>query len=163
MSTRQSKPARNATQSVVGGPDYILLGTVIVLIVLGILILSSVSAILSQEKFGTTFYFLSHQILFGLIPGIILAFLFFKIKLTFLKKWAPFLLLINLVLIGMVFLPKIGTEFRGASRWVNLGPISFQPTEFLKLTFILYLAAWLAGRTEKISSRKKEKLELELQ
>lgn len=60
-------------------------------------------------------------------------------------------------MVGMVLLPEIGTTFRGSSRWLSLGPISFQPTEFLKLTFILYLSAWLAGRTEKISSRKKEK------
>ena len=140
-----------------GKPDYILLGTVIVLIVLGILILSSVSAILSQEEFGTTFYFLSHQILFGLVPGIILGFLAFKANLPFLKKISPVFLLINLGMVGLVLLPQIGTTFRGSSRWLNLGPISFQPTEFLKLTFILYLSTWLAGRTEKISSRKTEK------
>lgn len=145
MSTRQGKP------------DHILLGTIIVLIMLGVLILSSVSAILSQEKFGTTFYFLSHQILFGLVPGIILGFLAFKINLSALKKISPVFLLINLGMLGMVFLPKIGTVFRGSSRWLNLGPISFQPSEFLKITFILYLSAWLASRSEKISSRKTEK------
>jgi len=128
-------------------PDYILVGVVVILVVLGILILSSVSASLSQEKFGTTYYFLNHQLLFGLLPGIILAFLAFKIRLDFLKKWAPVLLLINLILLAMVFLPKIGVEAGGATRWLSLGPISFQPSEFLKLTFILYLAAWLTSRT----------------
>lgn len=135
-----------------GRPDYILVGTVVILIVLGILILASVSASLSQEKFGTTYYFLNHQLLFGLLPGIILAFLAFKIRLDFFKKWAPLLLLINLILLAMVFLPPIkflvgGAEAGGATRWLSLGPISFQPAEFLKLTFILYLAAWLTSRT----------------
>jgi cell division protein FtsW len=127
-------------------PDYILVGVVVILVVLGILILASVSASLSQEKFGTTYYFLNHQLLFGLLPGIILAFLAFKVRLDFLKKWAPVLLLINLVLLAMVFLPKIGAGAGGASRWLSLGPISFQPSEFLKLTFVLYSAAWLASR-----------------
>jgi cell division protein FtsW len=133
-------------------PDYLLFGTVIILMVLGILILASVSASLSQEKFGTTYYFLNHQLLFGFLPGIFLAFLAFKIRLDFLKKWAPILLLINLILLAMVFLPKIGAGAGGATRWLSLGPISFQPSEFLKLTFILYLAAWLTGRAPQQSA-----------
>jgi len=128
-------------------PDYILIGAVVVLLVLGILILASVSASLSQERFGSTFYYLNHQFLFGLLPGVLLAFLAFKIRLDFLKKWTLILLLINLILLAMVFLPKIGGSLGGAARWINLGPISFQPAEFLKLTFLLYLAAWLTGRT----------------
>jgi cell division protein FtsW len=129
-----------------GKPDYILIIVTLFLIALGILILANVSAPFSLEKFGTTYYFLNHQLFFGLLPGLLLAFLVFGIPLDFLKKWAPFLLLINLVLLALVFLPGIGFAFRGASRWINLGPISFQPSEFLKLTFILYLAAWLASR-----------------
>ena len=128
-------------------PDYILIGVSAILIVLGILILASVSASLSQERFGTTYYFLNHQLLFGLIPGVFLAFLAFRINLAFLKKWAPLLLLINIVFLAIVFLPKVGAGAGGAARWLNLGPISFQPSEFLKLTFILYLAAWLTSRT----------------
>jgi len=130
-----------------GNPDYILIIVTAILIILGIIILASVSASLSQERFGTTYYFLNHQLLFGLIPGIFLAFLAFRIKLAFLKKWALILLLINLILLAMVFLPKVGAGAGGAARWLNLGPISFQPSEFLKLTFIFYLAAWLGSRT----------------
>ena len=126
-------------------PDYILIIVTVILIILGIIILTNVSAPLSLERFGTTYYFLNHQLLFGLLPGLILAFLAFRIRLDFLKKWAPLLLLINLILLALVFLPGLGFEFRGAARWINLGPISFQPSEFLKLTFILYLAAWLAS------------------
>jgi len=129
-------------------PDYILIAATGFLIVLGILILSSVSATLSQEKFENPFYFLSHQLFFGLIPGIVLAFLVFKIKLSFLRKWSPFLLLINLGLLGMVFLPKIGVSLGGATRWIDLKIISLQPAEFLKLTFFLYLASWLESKTQ---------------
>jgi cell division protein FtsW len=130
-------------------PDYVLVGVTAILIILGITILASVSASISQEKFGNTYYFLNHQLLFGLIPGVLLGFLAFRINLSFLKKIAPILLLINLVLLGMVFLPIIGSKETGAARWIGLGPVSFQPSEFLKLTFILYLAAWLTSRTEK--------------
>jgi len=128
-------------------PDSILVMVTAILIVLGILVLASVSSPISQEKFGKSYYLLNHQILFGLIPGLILAFLALRIRLDFLKKWAPVLLLVNLVFLAMVFLPKIGTEVGGATRWILLGPFSFQPAEFLKLTFILYLTVWLTSRT----------------
>ncbi len=141
-------------------PDYILITTCGILIIFGVLILSSVSATLSYENFGTPFYFLSHQIFFGLIPGIILAFILYKINLSLLKKWSPILLLLNLFLLGMVFLPKVGVYSGGATRWLDLKFFSFQPAEFLKLTFFLYLAAWIESKIQpqkgfsKITKRK---------
>jgi len=83
----------------------------------------------------------------NIVIGLALGFLAFKINLDLLKKWAPFLLLGNLVLVSMVFLPVIGVSAGGATRWLNLGFTSLQPSEFLKLTFILYLASWLNTRT----------------
>lgn len=134
--------------------DYWLLASVVVLLVLGILILASVSAIFSQKRAGTTTYFLVHQLVFGLLPGLVLGFIVFKIPLLFLKKIAPVLILANLLLMALVFVPKIGITAGGASRWINLGFTSFQPSEFLKLVFILYLSVWLASRTNDIGAKK---------
>jgi len=136
--------------------DYPLLITVVILMVLGILILASVAAGPSQQKVGQVTYFLFHQILWGIAPGILLAYLFFKLPTSFFRKWAWFFILANLFLMFLVFMPKIGMAAGGAARWIRLGPISFQPSEFLKLTFILYLSAWLANRVE----GKKQKKEL---
>ncbi len=120
---------------------------------MGVLILASVSAPFSQGKFGNPYYFLIHQAIFGLLPGSILAFMLLKINLEKLKKIAPLLLLINLVLLIMVFLPFIGSRTGGSASWLDFRIISFQPSEFLKFTFILYLASFLASREEK-SNRK---------
>jgi len=127
-------------------PDYIFLIISALLIVSGILILASVSASLGQEKFGDVYYFLRRHLLYGIIPGIFLGFLAFKFPLSLLKKLAFPLLLLNLLFLGLVFLPKIGLSFGGATRWINLGLFSFQPSEFFKLTFLIYLAAWLTSR-----------------
>ncbi|MBZ9569440.1 cell division protein FtsW [Patescibacteria group bacterium] len=124
-------------------PDYILIGVLVILVILGVLIVYSVSASFSQERFGQTFYYLKRQILFGFLPGAILAFLFFKIPLAFLKKIVLILFLISLGFLGMVFIPNLGVSIGGATRWISLGPVSFQPSELLKLTFIIYLASWL--------------------
>lgn len=138
-------------------PDYILLGASIFLVIFGILILASVSAVFSQREFGEPTYFLFHQIIFGLIPGIILGYIAFKLPIASLKKWAPIFLLVVLLFMALVFVPKIGTALGGASRWINLGQFSFQPSEFLKIAFILYLAAWLTSRTKaKIKEQKKD-------
>ncbi|MCH8986851.1 hypothetical protein IIA94_01640, partial [Patescibacteria group bacterium] len=86
-------------------PDSILLGISIVLLFVGILILASVSSSFSLAKFGTTFYFLNHQILLGLIPGLLLAIIAFFIPLEFFRKFSLLFLLVNMVLLAMVFLP----------------------------------------------------------
>jgi len=137
--------------------DYILAIVVAVLVILGILVLASVSATFSQEKFGRTTYYLFHQMICGLVLGIILGFVAFKIKLSTLKKWAWLFILINLIFMALVFIPRLGIVAGGAPRWMNLGFVSFQPSEFLKLTFIFYLSAWLTSRTIKKSFKKTKK------
>lgn len=127
-------------------PDYILLAVSSILVVIGILMLASISPGLSWQKFNNSFYFLLHQIGLGLIPGLILAYIAFRIDLEVLRKYAPWLLLINLIFLALVFAPQIGVKVGGASRWLVFGSVSFQPAELLKITFILYLSAWLSSR-----------------
>jgi len=138
-------------------PDYILLATVVILCSLGILALASVSGSVSIKKFGTPYYYLNHQLLYGFLPGILFLLLAFKFPLEKLKAWAHVLLLINLALMMFVFLPPFGASFGGASRWLIIGPISIQPSELLKITFLLYLSAWLSksGRAAKVQHVKK--------
>jgi cell division protein FtsW len=137
--------------------DYSILFICFALSIIGILILSSVSIVVSQQKFGHPFHFLNRQIFFGFLPGIILGYLFFKIKLSFLKKISPFLLLINLFLMTLIFVPYFGLSSGGASRWLNFKFFSFQPAEFLKITFFIYLAAWLEKRINELQFEKKQK------
>lgn len=132
-------------------PDYFLAAVCLLLLMSGIIILASVSAVFSLKTFDDSAYFLKHQLIWGLLPGIIIGLILYKIDLSLIKKWAPFVLLINLIFMVMVFLPWTGFRMEGSSRWVNLGFTSFQPSEFLKLTFIAYLAVWLSGQ----SSRQK--------
>jgi len=134
-----------------GQVDYILIFILVALILFGILILSAASSPFSLKKTGNPNYFLFRQLTYGLIPGLILGFLAFKIPLVKFKKWSFVLLLINILILAFVFLPKIGLGLRGASRWINLGLFSFQPSEFLKISSIIYFAAWLSRRKNNIS------------
>ena len=130
-------------------PDYILLGTCVILIALGVLILASVSAAVAPRKFDSTFYFLKHQLLFGLLPGIVLGLWAFKKDLTWFRKKASLLFFLNLILLLIVVFPKIIGSNNTTLRWLNLGPISFQPAELLKLTLILYWASWWSSFKDK--------------
>lgn len=129
-------------------PDFLLLGLSAALIVFGVLILGSVSSSFSIEKTGNPFYYSSHQLLFGLVPGLMLAFFVYLIPLDKIKKSSFVLLLLSIAFLMTVFLPVIGGETKGAYRWVGIGQFSFQPSELLKVAFIVYGAAWLAARRE---------------
>ncbi len=133
--------------------DYLLLGIVSILVLLGILMVFSSSAFLSQKKFGYPFYFLFHHLFFGILPGIILGYFIFKTPLYVLKKMSFWIFLANLFLMILVFLPGIGVKFGGAFRWIDLKFATFQPSELLKLTFLIYLSAWLSEK-EKASKRE---------
>ncbi len=125
-------------------PDYFLLALIFILTVFGLVILASASSELGKIKFNDSYYYLKHQIFNGLFPGIVGFLIAYFLSYRYYRKPAFLLLLANLILLGLVF-TSLGVRAGGASRWLAFGPITFQPAELLKLTFIIYLAAWLAN------------------
>ncbi len=108
--------------------------------------LSSASAVVSYDKFKSTYYYTIHQILFGLLPGLVCFYVASRIDYHVWERKAFFFLIASIGILLLVFLPGLGFEAGGAKRWVHLGPILFQPSEVVKLTFLLYLAAWLTKK-----------------
>jgi len=130
-------------------PDIFLLLCFFLLLLFGILAISTSSAPFSQTKFGDSFYYVKRQIILGLIPGFIVFLFFYKMNLNYLKRYSIFFILTCLFLTVLVFVPDIGVKIKGGARWIDLGPITFQPSEFLKLAFITYLASWLHSKIGK--------------
>lgn len=124
--------------------DPVLLGIASALVIFGLLVLASVSASFSMQRFGTPFYYFVHQIEYGLLPGLALGIGMFCLPLDRVRKGSFMSLVGTVALLFLVFMPVVGTKFGGAHRWISLGSFSFQPSEFLKLTSVLYLAAWLS-------------------
>lgn len=133
--------------------NYFLFFLVVFLNVFGLLFLATLSAPASLKQFGTTNYYLFHQALYGLLPALILGFLAFKVPLHYVKKFAPWIVLLNIIALSFIFLPFFGSRFWGAKRWLNFGFATIQPSEFLKLSAILYLSAWISNR---ISDQKQK-------
>jgi len=132
-----------------GNPDKILLGSIFSLIIFGLMMIASAGIIYSQTRFGDQYYFFRRQLIWGIFPGLIGFYFLQRIDYHFWKKMAVVFFLISLVLLVLVFVPSFGIKTYGASRWIQLGPLSFQPSEMLKLSIILYLALWLENKGAK--------------
>jgi len=126
--------------------NYPLFFLVAFLVGFGMLFLATLSALSSLRQFNTTNYYLIHQLIVGLLPGLILGFVAYKIPLHYLKRMVPIFLFLNLIALLLVFAPFIGSKFGGAQRWISIGKFTFQPSEFLKITAILYLSSWIASK-----------------
>jgi len=129
-------------------PDYVIVFSTFFLVVFGLVMLASASSDLGQEKFGDSYFYLKHQLLYGLSFGIIGFIAASKIYYKRYQHWALFLLIVTIGFLLLIFTP-IGVTSGGATRWLALGPLTFQPSELLKITFIVYLASWLSGKTER--------------
>lgn len=123
--------------------DFLLILSIASLLIVGLLVLFSVSAQLSIRTTGNVFSYVEHQLLVGVLPGLALGLTLFFIDLEKIKKLSLYFFLFSLFLTALVFIPKLGVEAGGARRWLKIGSFVFQPSELLKLSLPLYLAVWL--------------------
>ncbi len=131
--------------------DKTLFFTVLTLLALGLVMISSAGVIYSQTRFGDGYYFFKHQLFFGVLPGFAVLYFFQKIDYRVWKKFAVPFFLVAIIFLMLVFVPGVGSKVYGASRWIQLGPFSFQPSEMAKLAIVIYLAAWFESKgTKKI-------------
>lgn len=134
-----------------GHPDYFIMVCLALIVAFGLVMLASASSNLGKVKFNDTYYYLKHQLIYGLIPGIFGFFIVSRIYYRRYEKLALVFLIVSVALLSLVFTP-LGITAKGASRWLSFGPITFQPAEIVKITFILYLAAWLGRDKERPKS-----------
>ncbi len=130
----------------------ILLFGPLVLTGLGIIMIYSASSIFASCKFHDAGYFMKKQFLFA-IAGTLGMLLLMRVPYERLRRLAYPLWALCLGLLVCVLVPGIGTEIGGAVRWLRIGPLSFQPSEFAKLAVILLLAYSLSKKgRDKIKS-----------
>lgn len=128
------------------GIDRRLLVAFGLLVAVGLILLSSASAPLAFERFHDRGYFVRHQVLAGLLPGCLLAFLATRLRWSVLERVAAPVYILGVLLLGLVFLPGIGVTHGRTLSWLRLGPVTFQPAEIMKVGLILALAAWMTAR-----------------
>lgn len=123
-------------------PDFLLLASVGILLILGLFFLSSASSTAAFYKYGDSYFYVKQQITHGLLFGLLVFYLAVRIDYRFYRKLVPFFLGLSFVLLFLVLLTNLANDYGTARSWIVLGPYSFQPSELVKLLFILFLAAW---------------------
>lgn len=125
-------------------PDFIIFFTAIILLGIGLVMVFSSSAYTSEILRDDSFYFLRRQAFWSLLGISGMIFLanydYWKIK-----KYTKFLLLLNFILLGLTYTP-LGIEINGARRWVGVGGMTIQPSEFTKIALIIFTASFLSKK-----------------
>jgi cell division protein FtsW len=123
--------------------DPTLLVVVICLLSFGLLMVGSASMVISDKQYGYSFHYIIRQVIF-VVLGISGGWLATRVPLRVWEKSSRNLFIVSLVFLMLVLIPGIGLKINGSRRWLNLGFISLQVSEFVKLTSILYLSSYLS-------------------
>ena len=134
--------------------DKPFLFSVVALVFAGFLIFSSASLGLLAREGASFTSVATGQILIGILGGCVALLITTRINYRLYKKYALPLFLFSIFSTLLVFVPAIGFSAGGATRWIDLGFTTFQPAEFLKLGFVIYLAALLSANRAHIYSLK---------
>lgn len=130
-----------------GAPDFWLVALTMLLTIVGIVAVYSSSFVIALADFGDPYYFVIRQIIWAALGGVGLI-LMARMDYRRLRTVAIPVMLVTVALLVVVLL--IGLTSHGAQRWIGAGPVTLQPAEFAKLSVIIYLAAWLTGRGDRV-------------
>jgi len=109
------------------------------MVAMGLVMVSSSSMALSDHGYGSMNYH-TYAHLVRICLGVFLAYIVSNIGIKTLRRFSPSLMMAGLVLSVLVFVPGLSVDVNGASRWLRLGPIVFQPYDLFKLGYILFFA-----------------------
>ena len=129
-----------------GRYDKWLLIVTVLLVIFGALMIYSTTSVvppvLAKKGISGFYYFKRH--IFTILLGFCFMFLAYILKPSFMKKMAIPLLIISFILLVLVFIPNIGVSAGGARRWIRLWPSTFQPSELVKLSMVIFLAWYMS-------------------
>ncbi|MFV2046489.1 stage V sporulation protein E [Metabacillus sp. YM-086] len=135
-------------------PDFILVILTLLLLTIGLIMVYSASAVWATYKFDDSFFFAKRQLLFAGV-GVIAMFFIMNVDYWTWRTWSKMLIIICFFLLIAVLIPGIGMERNGSRSWIGVGAFSIQPSEFMKLAMIAFLAKFLSENQKKITSFKK--------
>jgi len=149
---RQTMTLRNA--SAPRELDEWLLWPALFLLLMGLVMVYSASIATAEGNQMTghqsTYFLVRHSVFMAV--GLIAAVVVFQVPLRVWQKAAPWLFVAGFILLLVVLVPHVGRSANGAQRWLPLGPVSFQPSEFMKLFAVLYAADYTARKLADMDS-----------
>lgn len=130
-------------------PDYTYISLIAVMIVFGLIMISSSSVVVASEIYNNTYAFVTRQIM-ALSIGVVAAIILSRINYRLWRQLATLFLFGSFILLLIVFIPGVGKAAKGAARWIDLGFFQLQPSELVKISYILYLSAWIEKRENRL-------------
>ena len=128
-----------------------LFAAVAALIAIGLVMVFSASSATAYAQHGDIAYYLKRQLIW-LVVGLAAAYVSYRIDYRRLRSIAPYLLVAAGVALVLVFVPHVGLGVNGGRRWIGMGGMSIEPSEFAKLALVIYLSTVLSARGERITS-----------
>ncbi|MHB8482004.1 MAG: putative lipid II flippase FtsW [Nitrospiria bacterium] len=132
-----------------GLSDFYLWSVSLFLVSIGLVMIYSSSAVVSEAKYGDAGFFVKKQMCYAVI-GTFLTWFFSRIEIKLLEKAVWPLVILSALSLVAVLTPSIGNQINGSRRWIKLGTLSVQPSEFARLSLIIFMASYLAKKKEKI-------------
>lgn len=139
-------------------PDFVLLVATLLLLAIGIVMVYSASEYVSRNTTrsaanpeGYNYYVVRRQLMWVGI-GLVVMWIGSKINYWTLTRLAKLGFIATMIMLAMVKVPGLGVTRYGATRWLGVGPLVFQPSEVAKLALALFLARWLSMRGDEIKS-----------
>jgi cell division protein FtsW len=132
-------------------PDSILLTVTLILVAIGLAMVYSTSAVLAQERYGDSLYFLKRQMLWAGL-GLLAMWAGWYIPSRVQRRLTIPAVFCTLGLLVMVLHPAFGRKVGGAQRWLQLGPLTIQPSELAKYVLLLYIARTLGQSQERLTN-----------
>ena len=140
-------PKPNVVMRTKGGIDRVFLLLVILLVLVGSILIFSSSYVYSAKKLGDAMYYVKRQLLYA-GAGLVGMFVFSRLDYALIKKLTFPLFIISYLMLAAV--PVLGRTHMGATRWIKIGPIEFQPSETMKFAIVLILAFYLSYFYDKL-------------
>lgn len=119
--------------------NLLILIPLILILIIGLFMVYSSSSIWANFYYHDKFYYFKRQLIFLLI-GLILLFIFSKLKLDKLRKHSKILLILGFISLILVIIPGLGSQINGSRSWFKIGSFLLQPAEIFKLIIVLYMA-----------------------
>jgi cell division protein FtsW len=127
-------------------PYYLILGSAMLLLGLGLVMVLSSSSVESYDIYGSAFTLFGRQAIFAVI-GVVAMAVIARLPIPVFRRFALMFLLLTVVLLFLVFVPGIGVGVHGQRNWIKLvGPFRLQPSEFAKLALIVWAADTFARK-----------------
>ncbi len=150
--TRRRHPAGRLRPGRATGTCLAILGLVGFLTLFGLVMVISASSVTDLKEHGTTWYSFKRQALWAIVGtfGLVLA---IRVHYRRWRRWAGPMLIASIAMLVLVLVPGVGAEANGASRWIGVGALRVQPSEFAKLAVLLFVAKLLSDREREGKAR----------